>query len=147
MIDTPTLYPEINWLLAELYSGARAVLGDNFTGMYLDGSIARGAFDVASDIDFVIVTEVDVPGETLDALQTLHERLALLDPVWGKKLEGSYISRAGLRRYDPEHEIHPNIEWGEGERLKMVPHGATWDIHRYVLREHGYAWPVHLHRR
>ncbi len=39
MIETPTLYPEINQLLAELFSGARAVLGDNFTGMYLDGSL------------------------------------------------------------------------------------------------------------
>lgn len=139
MIDTPTLYPEINQLLAELYSGARAVLADNFTGMYLDGSLACGGFDCASDVDFVIVTEVDVESgtETFDALQSLHERLALLDPVWGNKLEGSYISQAGLRHYDPEHAMHPNFEWGEGERLKMVAHDATWDIHRFVLREHG----------
>jgi hypothetical protein len=137
MIDTPTLYPDINRLLAELYSGARAVLCDSFTGMYLDGSLACGAFDFASDVDFVIVTEVDVVGETFDALQALHERLALLDPVWGNKLEGSYISRTGLRHYDPEHAMHPNFEWGEGERLKMAAHDATWDIHRYILREHG----------
>lgn len=135
MIDIPTLYPEINRLLVELYSGARAVLGDSFTGMYLDGSLACGAFDSASDVDFVIVTEVDVVGETFDALQALHERLALLDPVWGNKLEGSYISRAGLQRYDPEHAMHPNFEWGEG--LKLIAHDATWDIHRYILREHG----------
>jgi hypothetical protein len=137
MIDTPTLYPEINRLLAELYSGARAVLGDSFTGMYLDGSLACGAFDFASDVDFVIVTEVDVVGETFEALQALHERLALLDLIWGNKLEGSYISRTGLRHYDPEHAMHPNFEWGEGERLKMAAHDATWDIHRYILREHG----------
>ncbi len=135
MIDTPTLNPDINRLLAELYSGARAVLGDNFTGMYLDGSLALGAFDFASDLDFVIVTEVDVAGETLEALQALHERLALLDPVWGRKLEGSYISRAGLRHDDPDHVMHPNYEWDAG--LKMAAHGATWDIHRYNLREHG----------
>ena len=137
MMDSPTPYPEINRLLAELYSGARAVLGGNFTGLYLDGSLACGAFDFASDVDFVIVTEVDVVGEPFDALQALHERLASLDPVWGSKLEGSYISRAGLRRYDPEHALYPNIEWGEGERLKMAVHDAAWDIHRYILREHG----------
>jgi hypothetical protein len=138
MIDTPTLYPEINRLLVELYSGALAVLGDSFTGMYLDGSLACGAFDFASDVDFVIVTEVDVVvGETFEALQALHERLALLDPVCGNKLEGSYISRAGLRHFDPEHAMHPNFEWGVGERLKMAAHDATWDIHRYILREHG----------
>ena len=137
MIDAPTLYPEIDRLLAALYSGDQAVLGDNFTGMYLDGSLACGAFDFASDVDFVIVTAVDVLGETFDALQALHEKLALLDPVWGNKLEGSYISRAGLRHYDPEHVMHPTFEWGEGERLKMAAHDATWDIHRYILREHG----------
>jgi len=137
MIDTPTHFPEINRLLAELYSGAREVLGDSFTGMYLEGSLACGAFDFASDVDFIIVTEVDLGGETFEALQALHERLALLDPVWGNKLEGSYISRPGLRHYNPEHVMHPNFEWGEGERLKMTAHDATWDIHRYILREHG----------
>ena len=76
-------------------------------------------------------------GETFEALQALHERLALLYPVWGNKLEGSYISRAGLQHYDPEHAMHPIFEWGEGERLKMAAHDASWDIHRYILREHG----------
>ncbi len=138
MIDMPTVYPEINQLLVELYSGALAVLGDSFTGMYLDGSLACGAFDLASDVDFVIVTEVDVGvGGTFEALQALHERLVLLHPVWGNKLDGSYISRAGLRRYDPQHALHPNIEWGEGERLKIATHDAIWDIHRCILREHG----------
>lgn len=139
MIGSPTPYPEINRLLAELVSGARAVLGDRFTGMYLDGSLACGDFDDASDVDFVIVTEDDVESgtETFEALQTLHERLAVLDTVWGSKLEGSYISRAGLRRFDPDHVMYPNIEWGEGERLKMAAHDAAWDIHRHILREHG----------
>ncbi len=31
--------------------------------------------------------------------------------------------------------MHPFYEWDE--RLKMVAHDATWDIHRYILREHG----------
>jgi hypothetical protein len=138
MIYFPTLYPDINRLLADLYSGARSVLGDSFTGMYLEGSLACGAFDYASDVDFVIVTKVDVVvGDTFEALQALHEKLALLYPVWGDKLEGSYISRVGLRHYDPEHAMHPNFEWGEGERLKMTAHDATWDIHRYILHEHG----------
>ena len=58
MIDTPTLYPEIKQLLAELYSGARAVLGDIFTGMYLDGSLACGAFDFASNVKLLLEKEV-----------------------------------------------------------------------------------------
>jgi hypothetical protein len=64
-------------------------------------------------LDFVIVTEVDVVGETFDVLQMWHEQLALLNPVWGNKLDGSYISQAGLRHHDPEHAMHPIFEWGK----------------------------------
>ncbi len=69
MIDAPTLYPEINQLLAASYSSARTVLGDSFVGMYLDDSLACGAFDFASDVDFVIVTEIAVPHSLYTAIR------------------------------------------------------------------------------
>jgi hypothetical protein len=52
-------------------------------------------------------------------------------------LEGSYISRAALCKYDPARADHPNIERGPGERLKRAHHDADWVIHRQVMRDCG----------
>jgi predicted nucleotidyltransferase len=38
-------------VLGELVSGARAVLGSNFAGAYLQGSFAVGDADEQSDVD------------------------------------------------------------------------------------------------
>ena len=105
--------------------------------MYLDGSLASGGFDPDSDIDFIVVTDVDISGELFYSLQAMHDRIALDDSIWAIQLEGSYISMPAIRRYDPAHALHPNIERGQGERLKMAEHDQTWDVHRYVLRKQG----------
>lgn len=135
--NNPTPYPEINALLQELLESVQSVLGSHFVGMYLGGSLASGDFDQDSDIDFEVVTDEDVSGDLFLALQAMHDRIAASDSEWGIQLEGSYISQHALRRYDPAHTLHPNIERGHGERLKMADHDAVWDIHRYVLRERG----------
>jgi Aminoglycoside adenylyltransferase, C-terminal domain len=138
MNKNPTAYPEVNRLLQELYEQAEAILGGSLIGMYLDGSLTSGDFDEDSDIDFVTVSSVEITAGVYSALQDMHDHLAALDSVWAIQLEGSYISQHALRRYDPTHNtLYPNIERGEGERLKMASHGQAWDIHRYVLRERG----------
>jgi hypothetical protein len=105
--------------------------------MYLDGSLTGDDFDEDSDIDFVVVTDEDISGDLFVALQAMHESLAKIDSPFAVQLEGSYISKQGIRRYDPEHALHPNIERGHGEKLKMVAHEDWWIIHRYILRERG----------
>jgi hypothetical protein len=105
--------------------------------MYLDDSLTSGDFDQDSDIDFVVVTDDEISGDLFSALQAMHERIATLDSWWAIQLEGSYISQRALRRYDPAHALHPNIERGRGERLKMIHHDAAWVIHRYIVRERG----------
>lgn len=137
MAGSHTPYPDVNALLDELLRSAEAVLGSQFAGMYLEGSLAGGDFDQDSDIDFVVVTEEEVSGELFAELQAMHDRLAALDSIWAIQLEGSYISRRALRRHDPTLAIHPNIERGRGERLKMAYHDETWDIHRHILRDRG----------
>jgi predicted nucleotidyltransferase len=70
---TATVYLEINSLLQELLSGARALLGPRFIGMYLDGSLAIDDFDpVSSDVDFVVVTDGELPPQMFEALETMH---------------------------------------------------------------------------
>jgi predicted nucleotidyltransferase len=132
-----TSHAEVDSLLAILLEEVQAVLGEQFIGMYLDGSLASGDFDAASDIDFVVVTREDITGELFLRLQAMHDRIAALDSPWAIQLEGSYVSLPAIRRYDPEHALHPNIERGLGERLKWVDHNEPWNVHRSVLRERG----------
>ena len=39
-----TPYDEVKAILNEVLTGAQVILGDNFVGMYLDGSLAAGDF-------------------------------------------------------------------------------------------------------
>jgi hypothetical protein len=67
----------------------------------------------------------------------MHDQLSRIDNPWQTELEGSYMSLQGVRRYDPEHTLHPNLERGVGERLKMADHQQDWAIHRYILFNKG----------
>jgi hypothetical protein len=137
-MTAPTPYPYVNAVLDELLSGVREILGERFVGLYLDGSLAAGDFNPQrSDIDFLVATTSELPDEQVLALAALHARLAAGDSPWGSVLEGSYIPLDALRRYDPAHASHPNIEWG-GE-LKVEKHERDWVIHRHILRQHGIA--------
>ena len=129
-------YPEINSLLQELLSGAQAILGDHFVGMYLDGSLAIGDFDPdKSDLDFVVVTDSEVSSDTFVALKAMHDRIASGASKWASELEGSYVSQRALR-HDRRPAAHPYID--RGSVLAMVhPESGYWSIHRHMLREHG----------
>lgn len=135
--NNPTPFPEVNAILQELLKDVQSILGSHFIGMYLEGSLTGSDFDQDSDIDFVVVTDDNVSENNYLALQAMHERINLMETWCAINLEGSYISQYALRRHDPNHAHHPNIERGNGERLKMVYHDETWIIHRYILRERG----------
>ncbi len=134
-----TPYTEINHILHEILTGTQTILGDDFVGMYLDGSLATGDFDYeTSDIDFVVATAVSPSPEQFDELVAMHGRIGKMDTKWAIELEGAYIPLDSLRRYDPAHATHPYIDRGESnlrwEHLEM-----DWIIHRYVLHKQGIA--------
>jgi hypothetical protein len=156
----PTPYGELNHVLAYLLDGARAALGENFVGAYLQGSFAVGDATPWSDCDFIVVTIRDLsPGE-LDALQALHKRIHGLDaPYWRNGLEGSYAPAAVLRRWsesprDPPDEPRAD-DWADpglsGAPPRVYPfwyldHGADTLVRsehdntrvvRWCLREKG----------
>jgi hypothetical protein len=139
MIQNPTPYPYVNNLLQMLYERVYAIFGEHIVGMYLDGSLASGDFDQASDIDFILVTDDEITPDQFTALQAMHAQIAELDPLWGIQLEGSYLPQYAIQRYDPAHSRYPNIERGPDERLKLADHNQTWDTHRFILREQGIA--------
>jgi len=131
----PTIYPELNAVLAQLLERTRPILAENFCGAYLQGSFALGEADVHSDVDFLVVTHEEIDEKQLAALQRMHNRIYGLDVAWAQHLEGSYISEALLRRVDPARTRLPFLDNGACE--------LVWDEHcntavvRWLLREHG----------
>jgi len=74
----------------------------------LHGSLASGDFNPqSSDIDFLVVTQDELPVELLPELAAMHARLTVSGLKPAAKLEGFYISAAALRRYDPPHVEYP----------------------------------------
>lgn len=132
----PTPYPDVNATLARLLDSVRAVLGEQFTGLYLHGSLATGDFNPAtSDIDFLVATEGELPPETVQALAAMHERMSTSGSWWDQRMEGAYIPRHALRRYDPAHATHP---WTGADGHFAVEHlHSDWVIQRHILRERG----------
>jgi hypothetical protein len=132
----PTGYTDIDALLHYLLTEVRCILVAEFVGMYLYGSLSGGDFDPASsDVDFLVVTAGALPEAMVAALGEMHARIAASGMPWADRLEGSYIPRAAIRRYDPTNNRHPTIgndwEYGIGE------HNETWVIESAILRERG----------
>lgn len=96
---TPTPYPDLNEVLAELVTSIKAILGSNFVGAYLQGSFAVGGFDEHSDCDFIIVINEELTDEQVSSLQFMHGRIFDIDPGWPQHLEGSYFPRDMLKDY------------------------------------------------
>jgi len=135
----PTPYAEVNAVLQLLLSRVSAVLGSALVGIYLDGSLAWGDFDPeSSDVDFLIVTDGELSSEPFEALKAMHTEIAASGLKWAKKLEGVYIPKAALRRYDPAHARHPTLNLvGDGWEFGIDAFDSDWTIHLHILRERG----------
>ena len=145
-ISFPPPYPDANIVLDSLLADVQAILGDQFIGMYLYGSLASGDFDRDSDVDYVVVTRAELSEALFSALQDMHIRIAAIDSWCATQLEGSYIPQQALRRYDPVHALHLHIDRGRDESLKKMQLDDAslsrawwggWVILRSNLRERG----------
>jgi len=132
---SPTPYPDVNRLLQVFLAQVQATLGEQFIGLYLYGSLASGDFvPDRSDIDFLVVTAGELPGEVISALESTHARLWATGAKWALKLEGSYIIQAALRRYNPEDGPFPCVNEG---KFYLARHESDWVLQRAILRESG----------
>lgn len=127
---------EVHEILATLVPRVQKTLGDNLVGVYLRGSLATGDFIDTSDIDFLVATERPVSDAEAEALIAMHARLAALPNKHADRLEGAYIDRAALGRFEPGRrfltvECETPLRWRE--------HETSWLIERWVLREKGVA--------
>lgn len=131
-----TAYPEIDATLALLLSGSRAILRENFFGMYVFGSLASGDFDEeTSDIDFAVVTAVGVDAATQARLADLNCTLQASSSRWAAKLEGSFLPTQAFKDFNPTSKAYPTIGMGGwfGSDHKGIEHA----IQRFLLREDG----------
>jgi hypothetical protein len=133
MPQTP--HADLNFVLYELVTQVRTVLGDNLVDAYLQGSFAVGDFDIYSDVDFLIILEDDISDDRLPSLQALHSAIFDLRPAWARHLEGSYIPKAALRRLPPPSRKFLYLDHGSRELVRS-DHDDTLVVY-WVLRERG----------
>jgi hypothetical protein len=134
--NSPTPYKDVNILLHIMLVQVRALLTSQLVGFYLYGSLSLGDFESASsDVDFVVVTTEEITAEMFERLRDMHNKLASSGLAFSTRLEGSYIPRDALRRYDPEHNTHPHI--GVDQPFQRHDHGRGWIIESSIIREHG----------
>jgi len=134
-----TGHPDVDRFLDRLRRQVESVLGSEFRGMYIGGSLALGAFDRASDIDVVIATREDVRRRLPD-LELVHRQLAR-ERVWfATELECIYMSEVGLRRFDRAHAVHLKLDRGPGQGLQIDTMDESWVVHCHILRTAGITW-------
>jgi Domain of unknown function (DUF4111) len=120
-------------ILSELLGQVRVVLGQEFVGLYLHGSLALGVFDMASsDIDFAVVTKNLLEPETIAKLEALHKNLLESFPEIAAMLEGAYIPLSIFRRHDIHAPAIPHIHGDAFYLAQLEPH---WVLNRAILRD------------
>ncbi|HVA89763.1 MAG TPA: aminoglycoside adenylyltransferase domain-containing protein [Chloroflexota bacterium] len=141
MPDHPTPHADVNLVVHEFLSDVQSILGPRFVAMYLYGSLALGDFSppnspvLSSDIDFVVVTDAELPQALFVALHEMHARFDAGGSPWATQVEIVYIARNALRRYDPDGALCPHIQ--RGETLVMDRLDSGWIPQLHILREHG----------
>jgi hypothetical protein len=121
---TVTPYRGLDEVLLEYARMARAVLQENFVGLYPLGSLAIGDFDLTSDVDFLIVTEDELGLRDVDRIQQAHAQLIARDSRWVRHLEYSFFPLQKLSEksspYGPGGRDH-----AAARQLWYVPNGAA----------------------
>jgi hypothetical protein len=119
--------------LGRLRNAIIGTLEDELIGIYVEGSIALGAYEAgASDIDVIVATRSTITSAQFDALARMHAGLA--DAAASIRTDVAYFPPSAIRRYDPSDAWHPGVDAGRFGR-----HRFKWDtvFGLYVVREHG----------
>lgn len=134
--ETWTGYADVDRVLRWFLTEERALLGSQFVGMYLYGSLALGDFDpINSDIDFIVVTRTLLDAATIDALRDLHTRFDVSGLPKAGRIEAAYVERAALRAFPPGDQVYPQVEADRGFFVEPLEMG--WIFQCSTLREHG----------
>ncbi|MEW6403171.1 MAG: aminoglycoside adenylyltransferase domain-containing protein, partial [Chloroflexota bacterium] len=114
---------------------AKSILGRQFVGMYLYGSLATGDFNPEnSDIDFLVVTTGPLEGKTISELEVMHNQVWATSLKRAGKLEGAYVHRDLIRKHGSDGLPCPGVNEG---KFFVAPLDSDWIIQRHVVREYG----------
>jgi predicted nucleotidyltransferase len=131
----PTPYPDVNEVLRLLHANAKTILGNQFVGMYLYGSLSSGDFNPeTSDIDFLLVTDGVLSEKAIAELEVMHQQTWATSLKRAGELEGAYIPKELIRKHDPDGLRCPTVNEG---KFYLDRPGSDWIIQRHVVREYG----------
>lgn len=132
----PTRFADVNAVLEGFRVRLEALLAGHLVGMYAIGSLALGDFDPArSDIDLIVVTDVDLAETLVGGLAEMHAQFAASSSRWSRKTEAVYVPQAALRAGGPRGGAYPQIEQGTTLVRAGLEHG--WVFQAWTLRERG----------
>jgi predicted nucleotidyltransferase len=122
-------------ILHDLLEQVQAVLGEQFVGLYLHGSLALGDFDLTtSDIDFAVVTQNHLEAETISKLEVMHKNLLESSSKTAAMLEGAYIPSSMIRCHNIHALAIPHVHGDAFYLAQLEPH---WVLNRAILRDYG----------
>lgn len=116
--------------------------GDELVAVYIDGSIASGAFNPeSSDIDLIALTRSEVPAfavEDLDAAP--RDALRSSGSPWSDEVEVTIAPKAAVSDFDPQD---PPACWvlerGPAESFKAWRPDRGWLVHLHSMRSHPFV--------
>ncbi|MEO8612274.1 MAG: aminoglycoside adenylyltransferase domain-containing protein [Chloroflexota bacterium] len=121
------------WVMDDYMTFMQDDLPGFLSGLYIQGSIALGAFSPGqSDIDFIAVISRRATPDDIAHLKIVHEKVMTLYPTL--PLEGSYVQPSDLGKLKPEFQLSPYIHDDE-----LTAEG-DFDINRvtwWILKNRG----------
>jgi len=130
------VYPELASVLHQFVARVQSALESNFIGAYLVGSLATGDFDLDSDVDFLVLTKVELRDADVKSLEAIHSHVHALGSYPAEHLEGSYLTAELLNRPDAVG-VEPVWYLDNGSTtLVLSIHDNRWHV-RWILRERG----------
>ncbi|OGK43665.1 hypothetical protein A2957_02855 [Candidatus Roizmanbacteria bacterium RIFCSPLOWO2_01_FULL_38_11] len=132
-MDSYTVYTPVNEILNILLERISLIIGNQFVGFYLFGSLALNDFvPDRSDIDIVVTTKTILAEDQLEELQQMHKELIENKVPYSDRMECIYIPIDSLRNYVKEKSYFPCLHNG-GEFYR----DGFGLLEKHVLRERG----------
>jgi len=118
-----TDYPELDKIFYELAGAYKKALGDNFVGLYLQGSLAVGDFDMTSDVDFDIIVAHELTADEVKKAQVVHTSFRNRESRWVQHLEYSFFPLDKFREHSSRYE-NGKINDTPGRKLWYFNNGS-----------------------